>query len=66
MHDRNDVLEIDAKDMCLVPDVTVPPKFKVLEFENYKGLGCLKRYIVMYCRKMVSHSRNDKLVIHCL
>ncbi|MCI38468.1 hypothetical protein A2U01_0059696, partial [Trifolium medium] len=28
---------IDALDMCLVSDVVIPPKFKVPNFEKYKG-----------------------------
>lgn len=25
----------DANGLCLVPDMVIPPKFKVLEFEKY-------------------------------
>ncbi|MCI72550.1 gag-protease polyprotein, partial [Trifolium medium] len=27
---------VDALDICLVPDVVIPPKFKVPDFEKYK------------------------------
>jgi len=27
----------NAHDLCLVPNVVIPPKFKVLDFEKYKG-----------------------------
>ncbi|MCI44499.1 hypothetical protein A2U01_0065738, partial [Trifolium medium] len=28
---------IDLANMCLVPDLVFPPKFKVPDFEKYKG-----------------------------
>ncbi|MCI58821.1 hypothetical protein A2U01_0080076, partial [Trifolium medium] len=31
---------IDLANMCLVPNVVLPPKFKVPDFEKYKGLSC--------------------------
>lgn len=34
----NDVFDLDALDMCLVPYVIIPTKFKTLDFEKYKGL----------------------------
>ena len=27
----------DMAELCLVPDVVIPPKFKVLYFDKYKG-----------------------------
>lgn len=32
-----DTFGLDAADMCLVPDVKIPPKSKVLSFEKYQG-----------------------------
>nr|KYP32590.1 hypothetical protein KK1_046689 [Cajanus cajan] len=55
----------EAVDLCLVPDIEFPPKFKVPEFDKYKGTSCPKNHITMYCRKMVAYARNDKLLIHC-
>jgi len=54
----------DAVGLCLVPDVVIPPKFKVLEFEKYKGATCPKSHLTMYCRKMVVYSHDEKLLIH--
>ena len=34
------VVGMSAADMCLVPDVVIPPKFKVPDFEKYKGVSC--------------------------
>jgi len=51
-------------DLCLVPDVVIPPKFKVPDFDKYKGTTCPKNNLKMYCRKMGAHSRDEKLLIH--
>jgi len=32
----------EAAELCLVPDVVIPSKFKVPEFEKYKGITCLR------------------------
>ncbi|KAK2422365.1 hypothetical protein QL285_032905 [Trifolium repens] len=56
---------LDFADMCLVPDLVLPPKFKVPEFEKYMGLSCPKNHLIMYSRKMVSYANDDKLMIHC-
>ena len=32
-----DTIEQGALDMCLVPGLVIPPKFKIPEFEKYKG-----------------------------
>ncbi|XP_050897472.1 uncharacterized protein LOC127104328 [Lathyrus oleraceus] len=56
---------LSALEMCLVPDVVIPPKFKAPEFEKYKGLTCPNIHLKMYCRKMAAYARDDKLMIHC-
>lgn len=56
---------LSALEMCLVPDVVIPPKFKTPEFEKYKGLTCPNVHLKMYCRKMAAYARDDKLMIHC-
>ena len=35
--ESTDVLGLDAEEMCLVPGVVILAKFKVLDFEKYKG-----------------------------
>jgi len=55
----------DAAGLCLVPGVVIPPKFKVPDFEKYKGTTCPKSHLTMYCRKMAAHVNNEKLLIHC-
>ena len=55
----------DAVGLCLVPDVIIPPKFKVPDFEKYKGTTCPKSHLTMYCRKMTAHVHDEKLLIYC-
>jgi len=51
-------------ELCLVPDVVIPPKFKVPDFDKYKGTTCPKNHLKMYCRKMGAYSRDNKLLMH--
>ncbi|XP_040940131.1 uncharacterized protein [Gossypium hirsutum] len=46
---------IDAKDLSLVPDLVLPHKFKMLEFEKYNGTTCPEAYITMFCRRMTDY-----------
>ncbi|KAK2352120.1 hypothetical protein QL285_096825 [Trifolium repens] len=59
-----DLFGQDAQELCLVPDVVVPHKFKVPDFEKYKGSTCPKAHLIMYARKMSTQTSNDKLLIH--
>ncbi|XP_014524189.1 uncharacterized protein LOC106780417 [Vigna radiata var. radiata] len=54
----------DARKLCLVPDVVIPPKFKLPEFEKYRGNTCPRSHITMYCRKMAAYAHDEKLLIH--
>lgn len=56
---------VDAKELCLVPNVVLPHKFKVSDLQKYKGLRILKNHITMYCKKMAFYIDNDGLLIHC-
>ena len=51
-------------ELCLVPNIVIPPKFKVLNFDKYKGTTCPKNHLKMYNRKMGSYSKNEKLLMH--
>ncbi|XP_050920371.1 uncharacterized protein LOC127138007 [Lathyrus oleraceus] len=55
---------LDAAEMCLVPDVQIPAKFKVPTFEKYQGVTCPRTHIRAYCRKMAAYSRDEKLLMH--
>ena len=47
-----DPFDVDAFEMGLVPDMMIPPKFKVPDFGKLKGLTCSRNHLRMYCRKM--------------
>jgi len=40
---------VDMAELCLVPDVIIPLKFKVPDFDKYKGTSCPKNHLKMYC-----------------
>jgi len=50
-------------ELCLVPDIVIPPKFKVPDFDKYKGTTCPKNHLKMYCRKMGEYSRDENLLM---
>ncbi|XP_016733854.2 uncharacterized protein [Gossypium hirsutum] len=56
---------MDARELSLVPDLVLPPKFKIPEFERYNGTSCPEAHITMFCRRMTGHVNNDQLLIHC-
>ena len=35
----------DMEELCLVPDVVIPLKFKVPDFDKYKGTACSKNHL---------------------
>jgi len=61
----NEMFGQEAHELCLVPNVVIPPKFKLPEFEKYKGNTSPRLHLAMYVRKMSAHAGNDKLLIHC-
>lgn len=50
--------------MHLVSNVKIPHKFKLLDFEKYKGNSCPLSHLVMYARKMSTQTNNHQLLIH--
>lgn len=59
-----DLFGKNASDICLVPNVKIPQKFEVSDFEKYKGNSCPQSHLVMYSCKMSTHTDNDQLLIH--
>ncbi|CAJ2674231.1 unnamed protein product [Trifolium pratense] len=59
-----DLFGKNAHDLCLVPNVQIPAKFKVPDFEKYKGNSCPQSHLVMYARKMSTQTDNHELLIH--
>ncbi|KAL4362465.1 hypothetical protein GQ457_04G017620 [Hibiscus cannabinus] len=58
------VIRDNAKNLSLVPNLEIPPKFKMPEFENFDGNACPTAHITMFCRKMTRFIENEGLLIH--
>lgn len=59
---NGEMLGPDTTEMCLVPGVVIPAKFKVLDFEEYKGNRDPRTYIRAYCWKMVAYSSDENMI----
>ena len=59
-----DFLFANMMGLCLGPDVIIPPKSKVPDFDKYKRTTCPKNHLKMYCGKIGAHSRDEKLLMH--
>jgi len=53
-----------AYDLCLVPDIQIPHKFKVPDFEKYKGNSCPEEHLTMYVRRMSAYARDNQVLIY--
>ena len=42
---------MDAQKMSLVPNLVLPPKFKVPTFDKYDGTKCPSAHLYMYYKK---------------
>jgi len=51
-------------ELYLVPDVVIPPKFKVSDFDKYKETTCPKNHLKLYYRKMGAYVKDEKLLMH--
>lgn len=51
---------IDQSELCLVSNVVVLKKFKILEFKKYSGATNPRTYITGYCREMTKVAYDDK------
>ena len=60
----NDLESVDPRELCLVPDLIMPSKFKMPKFEKYDGTKCPKNHLATYCNKMVGHTHNEDLLIY--
>ena len=60
----NDIGSVDPRELCLVPDLVMPSKFKLLKFEKYDGTKCPENHLATYCNKMAGHAHNEDLLIH--
>jgi len=55
---------VQATEMCLVPNVVVPKKFRVPEFIKYTGTQCPITHLKSYCNKMAEVVHDEKLLMH--
>ena len=60
----NDLGSVDPKELSLVPNVVIPPKFKISKFKKYDGTKCPENHLATYCNKMAGHTHNENLLIH--
>lgn len=60
----SNVIGLDATEMCLVPSVRIPAKFKVLNFEKYEGASNPRTHIRSYYRKMDAYPYDERLLMH--
>ena len=44
-------------ELYLVPDIVIPPKIKVSNFDKYKETTCPKNHPKMYCRKIRAYAK---------
>jgi len=54
----------DMAELCLVPNMVIPPKFKVPNFKKYKGTTCPNNHLKMYYRKIGAYAKDEKLLMH--
>ena len=54
----------DLAELYLVPIVVIPPKFKVSNFNKYKGTTFPKNHLKVYYKKMGAYAKDEKLLIH--
>jgi len=55
---------IKATEMCLMPNMVIPKKFRVPKFVKYTGTQCPITHLRTYCNKMVEVVHDEKLLIH--
>ena len=60
----DDFESVDPRELCLVSDVVIPPKFKIPKFKKYDGTKCPENHLATYCNKMAGHAHNEDLLIH--
>ena len=60
----DDLKSVNLRELCLVFDLVIPPKFKTPKFEKYDGIKCFESHLAMYCHKMVGHAHNEDLLIY--
>ncbi|KAJ9129020.1 hypothetical protein P3X46_034220, partial [Hevea brasiliensis] len=55
---------VDVASLRLVPDVVVPPKFKIPDFDKYTGKSDPRIHLATYIAKMSALTEDDRLLVH--
>ena len=55
----NNLESVDLRELSLVLDLVIPPKFKMSKFKKYDGTKCLENHLATYYNKMAGHARNE-------
>ncbi|KAJ9170168.1 hypothetical protein P3X46_018296 [Hevea brasiliensis] len=55
---------VDVASLRLVPNVVVPPKFKVPDFDKYTGNSDPHIHLATYIAKMSALTEDDRLLVH--
>ena len=56
---------LDIMELSLVPDLVIPPKFRVVDFPKYNGTNCPLMHLKMYYKMMAGYINNENLMIYC-
>ena len=54
----------NIEELFLVPNVIIPSKFKVPDFDKYKGTTCPKNHLKLYYQKIGAYAKDEKLLMH--
>ena len=60
----DDFESMDPRELSLVPNLVILPKFNIPKYEKYDGTKCPKNHLVTYCNKMAGHAHDEGLLIH--
>ncbi|GKV43065.1 hypothetical protein SLEP1_g50405 [Rubroshorea leprosula] len=55
---------VDISSLCFFPNIQLPHKFKLPEFDDYNSASHPYAHLTTYCRKMTRYANDEKLVIH--
>ena len=53
----NEFGSVDPRELCLVPDLVIPPNFKMPKFGRYNGTKCPENHLATYCNKAAGRSQ---------
>jgi hypothetical protein len=63
--EENDLFDpVRAAEVCLIPSIVIPKKFRVPKFVKYTGMECPNTHLWSYCNKMAEVIHDDKMLIY--